>query len=398
MKLAYLVNQYPKTSHSFIRREIEALVARGHQVTRLTLRRPGEPLVDARDRAERARTRALLEAGPSALLGALAASGVREPRAAWRAARLALALGARSEAGLLRHAAYLAEAALLRRWLAAAGVEHLHAHFGTNAATVAALCRALGGPPFSFTVHGQEEVEREFRTLGERAAGAAFVAGVSRFGRSQLLRCVDPAHWARLAVLRCGVDPALLEVEPVPAPRAPRLVCVGRLSPAKGHLVLLEAAARLAEEGRDFELVLVGDGELRGAVEARARALRLGARVRITGWASGARVREEVLAARALVLASLSEGLPVALLEALALGRPVVATRVAGVPELVVPGENGWLVSPGCARELATALGEVLGAEPATLDRLGTAGRERVRALHDPRALARELEGLLRAS
>ncbi len=383
MRVGYLVNQYPKVSHAFIRREIEALEADGVEVHRFTVRPPAG-LVDASDLAEAARTRVVLAGGVASLL----ALGVREcctrPLRFLRAFRMALRLGRRSDRGAPRHIAYLLEAVRLRRWLATAGLHHLHAHFGTNSATVAMLCRILGGPGFSFTVHGPEEFDSPTAlALGEKIGHAEFAVAISSFGRSQLYRWCGVDQWSKVQVVRCAVDDAWLDAEPTPIDaRSRRLVCVGRLCEQKGQAILLEAAARLHAEGLEFELVLVGDGELRPMLEARIAHHGLGARVSITGWASGAQVREHLLGARVMVLPSFAEGLPVVLMEALALGRPVISTAVAGIPELVRDGENGWLVPAGDVDALTDALRSALTAKSDALSALGRAGRQAVETRH----------------
>jgi glycosyltransferase involved in cell wall biosynthesis len=160
---------------------------------------------------------------------------------------------------------------------------------------------------------------------------------------------------------------------------------------------LVEAAAELARCGVRFELVLVGDGEMRGEIEAAIVHHGLGDRIRITGWADGERVRKEILAARALVLPSFAEGLPVVLMEAFALGRPVISTFVAGIPELVVPGRSGWLVPAGSVDALAGAMHEALTASPDDLDRMAREGEKRVRELHDVRTSAIALTARVKA-
>src|SRR5262249_54058823 len=152
---------------------------------------------------------------------------------------------------------------------------------------------------------------------------SAFVAAVSSFGRSQLYRWCSLAHWPKIQVVRCGVDAGFLSGGPQPVPETTRLVCVGRLAEQKGQLLLLEALGKLAAEGVAFEMVLAGDGPMRKEIEQRIGELNLSGRVRITGWLSNDAVRQELLAARVLVLPSFAEGLPVVLMEALALGRPV---------------------------------------------------------------------------
>jgi glycosyltransferase involved in cell wall biosynthesis len=397
MIVAYLVNQYPHVSHSFIRREIAGVEAAGVEVRRFAVRSAGE-IVDPADRAERDRTRSLLAAGKGQILLAAAAALFRNPvrwarsfAAAWR---MGGAAGKR-----LRHLAYLAEACLLVRWLRECGATHLHAHFGTNPAAVALLSRLLGGPPYSFTVHGPEEFDRpDALSLGTKVAGAAFVVAISSFGRSQLYRWARPTDWGKVRVVRCGVDAAFLDAGPAPVPAAARLVCVGRLAEQKGQLLLVAAAGRLAAAGHDFELVLAGDGPMRGLIEAAINAHDLADRVRITGWLSNDAVRAEMAAARVVVLPSFAEGLPVVLMEALALGRPVVTTYIAGVPELVRDGVSGWLVSAGDAGALADALADALAATPDELADMGAAGAEVVRARHDAGREAAVLAALFRAS
>ncbi|MDZ4773595.1 MAG: glycosyltransferase family 4 protein [Planctomycetota bacterium] len=395
MRIAYLVNQYPKTSHSFIRREIEVVESSGLDVMRISIRRTREPLVDSRDIAEAERTVNVLGGGlvrnSVAVVTALAAHPLRFARglqSAWR-------LGWRSRRGRLVHFVYLVEACILRRMCAKAGVAHVHAHFATNPATVALLCEDLGGPTFSFTFHGPEFFE--FPThgaLGFKVERAAFTVSISHHGRSQLMRTSERAHWSRIALVHCGVGAEYLDHPSTPIPDAPRLVCVARIEPAKGHMVLLQALAILAAEKLTFELVLVGDGEMRERVDRLAKELGIQDSVRCVGWKAGAGVIAELLAARALVLPSFEEGLPVVFMEALALERPVVSTFIAGIPELVKPGVSGWLVPASSVGSLADALREVLNASPADLQSMGKRGSALVRSSHDARREGSRLASL----
>lgn len=394
MKIAYLVTYYPRVSHTFIRREIAALERQGVEVLRFGVRRAPEELVDEADKREAARTRILVDAGALSLLAATASCALLRP---WRFASalgLTLKLGRRSERGVLRNLAYLAEACLLRAWLHGSGCSHLHAHFGTNSTAVAMLCHVLGGPPYSFTAHGPEEFDKPLMLcLRDKIERARFVVAISSFCRSQLYRQVSYAHWPKVHVVRCGLDHAFLEAVPAPIPQRPVLVTVGRLNEQKGQLLLVEAAARLSAAGVDFELRLVGDGELRGPIEALIAQNALETRVRITGWADSERVRAELNAARVFVLPSFAEGLPVVLMEALALGRPVLATYLAGIPELVAP-DCGWLVPAGSVDALVDAMRQALGTPDAELERLGRTGRTRVQAQHDAELEAQKLHAL----
>lgn len=395
MRIAYLVNQYPKVSHTFIRREIHALEAQGVDVVRYSLRRVDEPLADPSDRAEAERTRVVLDVGEAGLAAALTKHAALRPAAFTRASALAARIGYGSERGLAYHTAYLGEACVLADWMTADRVDHVHAHFGTNSTTVAMLLHALGGPAYSFHVHGPEELDKPRAiALGTKIAHARFVCGVSSFCRSQLYRWVDHASWPKIHVVRCGVEPSFLEPDDRPFPSAPELVSVGRLNEQKGQLLLVEALGALAREGISFHLTLVGDGELREPIEQTAARLGIRDRVTITGWASGDAVREHLLRARALVLPSFAEGLPVVIMEALALRRPVLSTFVAGIPELVEPGRSGWLIPAGSVEAIASAVREILATSPERLAEMGEVGRRAVLERHDVRRTAADLRAL----
>ncbi len=321
VRIAYLTNQYPKVSHSFIRREIEALERLGVDVARYALRGWDNELVDPQDVEERSRTRYVLRGGALALGWALLKVAVARPVALARA-----------------------------------------------------VSRATG-PSFSFTVHGPEEFDSPLAlSLREKIHQAAFVVAVSSYGRSQLYRWVDYAHWNKIRVVHCGLDKAFHADLAQEVAARPRLVCVGRLCEQKGQFLLLEAVARLASEGVPVELVLAGDGELRGDLERLIEAQGMAGFVNITGWVDSKRVRDEILSARVLVLPSFAEGLPVVIMEAMALGRPVVSTYDADA--------------------LAEVLREALEADAASLAEMGKRGRERVLQRHDADQEASKLRNI----
>jgi colanic acid/amylovoran biosynthesis glycosyltransferase len=394
--IAYVLPTYPMPSQTFIRREIAALESRGWTVHRFAMRRFDRELAEPADRAEQGRTEYILDIGTVGLARALLGDIMSRPRRWLSALAAAVRMGRRSETGVARHLIYLAEAARLRRRLAESGARHLHAHFGTNAAAVAMLCRILGGPPYSLTIHGPEEFDAPGPlSLGEKARHAEFVVAISHFTRSQLCRWCATGDWPKLHVVRCGLDGVFLAAGSVPVPDRPRLVTVGRLAEQKGQLLLVEAAARLKDRCPDFELVIVGDGPLRDELERAIDRSDLRDRVRITGFLDNHGVRRELEAARALVLPSFAEGLPVVIMEAMALGRPVIATSIAGIPELVEPGRSGWLVPAGAVAPLVEAMAEALAADPAELDRMGRAGAARAAEQHDADAEAGKLAALI---
>lgn len=398
MNIAYLVNQYPKVSHSFIRREILALERLGYVIYRVSIRPCPDILADPLDRSEQARTEVLLQAGLVALFLATVTRIIANPRTFSQALRLCLTIGWRSERGLLRHFIYLAEACLLWQRLKSQKITHIHAHFGTNSTTVALFCQSLGGITYSFTVHGPEEFDKaQAIALGEKIRRSQFVVAISSFGRSQLYRWCSADQWSKIRVVHCGVDTDFFPPHVEPVPDVPHLVCVGRLSEQKGQLLLIEALDRLKQAGIDCQVTLVGDGELRGAIETLIERYHLGDRVQITGWASSETVRDYLLKARALVLPSFAEGLPVVIMEAFALGRPVLSTYVAGIPELVHPPHSGWLIPAGSVEDLSQAIATVLATDWETLTQMGQVGYQSVQTDHQIDREAKKLASLFAA-
>ncbi len=280
MKIAYLINTYPRASQTFIRREVLALERLGFSVHRFAMRSDRAALIDPADLAEDDRTEHVLKLGAGALGMRALGWMLRHPRQSLTALRLALQCGARGAGGRLRHLIYLTEAAHVARRCTALGIAHLHAHFGTNSATVAMLARALGGPKFSFTVHGPEEFDAPLAlSLNAKIHRADFTVAISSYGRSQLCRWADYADWPKLKVVHCGIEPERFAPEPSPLPNGgPKLVAIGRLAEQKGFPLLIEAMALAAAHHPDLHLTLIGSGELRAEIERSIAALRIDAR------------------------------------------------------------------------------------------------------------------------
>ena len=392
MQIGYFTNQYPSPSHTFIRREIAALEQRGHSVCRFAIRRSKAGIIDPDDIAELARTRHVVGQPGWEVIRCCTRVMIDSPGACLRGLFQTLQLAQRAGYAYGRHLAYLIEAMVLVSWCRASHIEHLHVHFGTNPATVALLTHGINGVPFSVTIHGPEEFDRpEALALAEKISAAAFVVAISAFGRSQLLRWAHLTDWKKIRVISCGLDRDYLDAPSAPALTAARLVTVGRLCEQKGHLILLEAAAKLHRRGLAFTLVFAGDGPLRPAIEQRVAELGLTGLVEVLGAVTQEEVRHELLKARALVLPSLAEGLPIVLMESMALARPVISTFVAGIPELVTR-DVGWLVPAGDVDALCDVMQEVLELDRATLSAMGEAARRRVRERHDIDRAARLLE------
>lgn len=395
MHVAYLINQYPAISHTFIRREIRALEAMGVEVERFALRGWDSELVDPLDREELAKTRHTLKDGTARLILGALGYGLRHRAAFWRSLKLAVSMSRGAVRPWPYHLIYLTHACRVMTWLEGQNVTHLHAHFGSNSAEIAALVQALGGPDFSFTTHGSEVFDDPKRhALPLKVARARFAVTSCAYIGSQMMYHVPPALWSRVKVVHCGLAASAFTGDAAPLPVAPVFLSVGRFSPEKGHLLLLEAFGAVHTAHPKARLVLAGDGPIRDQIEARIAELGLTEAVRITGWVTSDQVREELRCARALVHPSFAEGLPVVIMEAMAERRPVISTYIAGIPELVREGTTGWLVPAGQVGDLEQAMLDCAAMPAAGIEALGEAGFERVHARHDAANEASKLKVL----
>jgi glycosyltransferase involved in cell wall biosynthesis len=270
--------------------------------------------------------------------------------------------------GTLWQLFYLAEAVVLADSCQRSGIRHVHAHFANVASDVAMLARAVGDDSWSwsFTVHGASDLlDIKGQRIPDKAADAAFVVCISDFARSQLMAVTAAEVWPRLHVVRCGLVSRGTQARPPrgaigTAERPAQILNVGRLTPVKGQLLLIDLAKALRERGRSFELTIVGDGPQSGALERAISGAGLNGHIRLAGALGQDRVAELYAQADLFVLPSFLEGIPVVAMEAMAAGVPVVATRVAGIPELVEDRRSGRLVTPGRADELIDAVDELL--------------------------------------
>lgn len=396
MKLAYFINRYPRTSHTFIRREIEALEQQGAEIMRVTLRPNPEDMIDAADRAEEKITKHILGDGFVNVLLISARAVLRNPLAGLRLFSSALILSFRSQRFMPRHVVYALEALVLATWCRESGIRHIHAHFGTNSAAVAMFAARFAGLTYSFTAHGADEIDQaNSPDMQMKLKHAAFVIAVSWYVRSQLIRRMTYADWDKIKVVHCGLGQDFLDAETPPYPTVTRFICLGRLCEEKAQHLLVAGLAKARAMGANAELVLAGDGSMRSVVEQVIADNHLQSHVTITGWIDGASVKRELAAAKFMVLPSLLEGLPVAIMEAMAMGRPVISTYVSGIPELVVPGQTGWLVPAGDIDALAHAILEASQADDATVAAMGRAAKQRVTERHSAVKEAQKLYALL---
>jgi colanic acid/amylovoran biosynthesis glycosyltransferase len=380
MCIAYLVSQYPAASHTFIRREIDALRRRGLDVKTFSIRPPG-PHERAHPRDEEAfrSTWYLLPPRLFEVLVCHALGFLRRPRRYVTTLFAALRHRVPGARAFFYGLLYFGEAIVLARELERVKARHLHNHFANPAANVGFLASRFLELGWSVTLHGLSDFDYPSRLLlPEKARVARFIACVSHFGRAQGYRLVAPKFWPKLVLVRCGLDLSLFPEQKVrDASRPVRVITVGRLAPEKGQLGLIDAFSEVVQGGSSAELHIVGDGPLRNELEQRIADRGLVGRCVLRGYKPEREVLDEIAQADVFVLSSFMEGLPVVLMEALALGLGVVAPCVAGIPELVEHEHSGLLFPAGDWQSLARNLARLIGDEELRR-RLGAAGRSRV--------------------
>ena len=392
-RMAYLVSRYPALSHTFILREVLQLRKLGLTVETASINAP-DIAPDAMPRAERtesARTWYVKRAG---LAGALRAHGrtlLSSPLVWGRGLCYALMLGGVDARALLRALAYFTEALMLGQWMQRHALTHLHVHFATAAASVALILKHTFPVTLSLTVHGPDEFDNvEAHWLRRKIEAADFVVCIGHFARSQLMRLASPAHWGKIDIVRLGVDPQRYLPSTGVRRGPPRILCVGRLTPAKGQHVLIEAARRLREAGHVFELVLVGTGPDARALRRAVHEAHLERDVLFAGALNQTQVLLEYGRADLFVLPSFAEGIPVVLMEAMASGLACVSSRINGIGELICNEHEGVLLAPSDVDALTATLARLL-QDPPLRARIGHAARARVEADFD---LGRNVERL----
>ncbi len=381
-RLGYLLSRYPAISHTFFLKEVLGLRQRGLVIEVASINHPDRPRKDLPpvEAAEAERTYYVKPTGIVSVALQVVSIAIAHPGVAWRGLRAALRLG---EFDLLRRAFalfYFAEALLVGDWMRRRSLTHLHVHFGGAVATVGMLTAQAWQIPWSVTLHGPDEFfDQESFYLRRKIESASFVICISDFCCSQVLRIAPSLEDSRLEVVRLGVDCTALQpplTNSVGATSRPlHLACTGRMVAAKGHRILLEAIAALAAEKIEVTCTLIGDGPERKALEALANRLGIAGQIHFLGAMAHQPTLAEVAKADVFVLASFAEGLPVALMEAMALGVPCISTTIAAIPELIHSGENGLLVPPANSAALAAALRQLASDEALRLQ-LGQEARQ----------------------
>jgi glycosyltransferase involved in cell wall biosynthesis len=406
--IAYLCNRYPAISMTFVQREVQGLRDLRIPVQTMSIRAPhAEDLISTANREAAGNTYVVVPPRWTDVIAAHLRAVTTRPGRYLHTLRLSLTLSSGGPRAALWRVFYFVEAIVVWRRCRIDGTRHMHAHFANVACDVALLCTHFADRPddpwsWSFTLHGPVEFYDVYRAnLSEKIARARFVICISDFARSQAMAWCEESEWAKLRVVHCGIDPSEWSTSPTsqppggPATIRLHVLSVGRLIALKGHAVLIDAIAQLrAKDGLAVQATLIGDGPRRAALEALSRARGVADLVDFVGAVGGDDIRRYYAQADVFCLASFAEGVPVVFMEAMAMGVPVIATRIMGVPELIEDGVSGLLMAPG----RADVLGELLlrlSRDPELRQALGRAGRERVVAEFDTAKTSRQLADVM---
>ena len=399
IRMAYLVSRYPAISHTFILREVAALRERNFEICVASINEPDRPLerLTEAERAEAGTTFYLKRAGAVGALVANLDAFLTRPVAYLRGLFEALQLGGWDLRKVLYCLFYFVEALMIGRWMCRLGLRHIHVHFATPASTVALLLTHVFPATMSITVHGPDEFfDVTGYCLRQKIERAAFVCCIGNFARSQLMRLCDRKHWPKFEITPLGVDTTHYLPRPFKEASSPfEVLCVGRLVPAKGQQVLLAAINKLVGENREVRVRIVGDGPDEQCLKSLAASFQLNGRVIFEGAVNQDRIQSLYATADVFALSSFAEGIPVVLMEAMAMEIPCVTTFVAGIPELIRDGTDGILVPPSSHDELAAAIVRLmddLGARRG----VGAAGRQRVLEKYDLNRNVDRLAGVFR--
>ncbi len=399
VRLAYLLSVYPAVSHTFFLNEIAELRKRGFSIEVASINKPQWPTNPISGQVSDAlETTFYIKNGkPHQICLTLLTILLARPLVVWRGIRSLRQLDGRGAKAKLYSLFYLAEALILGDWMLRRGHTHLHIHFGGPVATVGMLTSIAWEIPYSITIHGPEEFyDVDKSHLRKKVEKATFVFCISDYCRSQLMKLSEPIQWNKLQVARLGVDVHLF------TPKLARksndcltLVCIGRLVPDKGQLVLLRVFSQLLLCGHRLRLRLIGDGIDRCRLEAFILENNLRNSVIVEGALSHEATRRLLGDADIFVLASFAEGLPVALMEAMAMEIPCVSTYIAGIPELIRSEVDGLLIPASSEEALVEALHRLI-TNPELRSVLARSGRQRVLDFYDLQTNVDFLAGTLR--
>jgi len=361
-QIAYLVSQYPAVNHTYILREIRELRRLGWNIDVASIRPDTRPTshLTAEEREELSQTWCVTTQGLRGALRAHLVSLTKQTRSYIRGMLSALRLARFDFRKAARNFFYFTEALIVGQWMESRHHRHIHIHF---ASTVGLLVAKTFPVTISITIHGPAEFEEPacFH-LREKIEAATFICAVSNYGRSQLMKASDPNQWGKLETVPLGIDPDVFTPGSSSSLERARfhVISVGRLSREKAQRILVDAVARLVNQGRRVHLRLVGEGPDRLNLEKHIMACGLSDMVSLEGAVNQDQLKALFRESDAFALGSFAEGLPVVLMEAMAMEIPCVATWITGVPELIQNGQDGLLVAPSDVGQLATAIASLM--------------------------------------
>jgi glycosyltransferase involved in cell wall biosynthesis len=379
--IAYLISTYPTLSMIFVLREIVELRKLGFHIETASINRPDQPRkkMTEIEADEAATTYYVKRAGPFSALAAHLRTLFGQPAGYVRGVLLVHRLSGLDLRRFFFHAMYFTEALMIGHWMRRKSLRHLHTHLAQQAATVGLYTKTVFRTGFSITVHGPDEFyDAEAQLLGRKAAAADFLCCITSFARSQMMKQSAFRHWRKMIVAPLGVDPEIFAPRPFRAtPEVFEILCVGRLVAAKAQHMLIDAVDRLAAEGRNVRLRLVGGGPDAASLKIQAARLDHPNTVVFEGPVNQDRIRDLYAQADIFSIPSFAEGLPVVLMEAMAMEIPCVTTYIAGIPEMIRDGQDGLLVPASDLEALVAALARLMDDEKLR-KKLGKNGRKRI--------------------
>ncbi len=357
MRIAYFTNTYPRATDTFIRREVLGLRERGFEVFTFSVRKTGADH-DVEDEViqEKKNTHYLLPCSPIQLMATHAKALFKQPLNYIKTLYLALLTSRPGVKGHILQIVYFIEAILLSDLIKKNNIQHLHNHLGDNSGTVTLLAAKYTNITYSISIHGPHIFFDGLHwALDVKTANSTFIACIGHYCKSQMMLYTHQKDWHKFKIIRCGIDPQQFHYQE-PDKSIKKLVYVGRLSGEKGVPILFESLKTLKAKGYSFELNLLGDGDDRKNLERSAQQYGINENVHFHGFVDRTTIETTLIASDIFILPSFAEGIPVALMEAMAIGIPVITTYVGGIAELVIDNTTGKMVYPSDPEGLAEAI------------------------------------------
>ena len=395
--MAYLVSLYSGLSMVFVSREVLQLRKLGFHIDVASINPPDRPLDKLTDAeaAEAKRTYCVKADGAAGAIKAHMRIAVKKPAGYFLGLRLAVRLAGFDLRRLIFNLLYFTEALMVGAWMQGKRQKHLHVHLGSQAATVGLFVQQIFGFGFSITFHGPDEFyDAKGQYLEHKIAAADFICCISSFTRSQLMMLSPHVHWNKFVLSRVGIDTQAFSPRPNKRLRNHfEILCIGRLTPAKGQHLLLDAVDRLVKEGRKLRLHLAGNGQDEASLREHAIQIDNPSSVVFEGPVDQDNICALYAEADLFCIPSFAEGIPCVLMEAMAMEIPCVTTHITGIPELIRDGIDGLLVAPSDLDALVKALARMMD-DDELRDRISKSGRVRVLELHDLRRNSERLAGI----